>query len=241
MIVLRAQDYKEMSRKAANMIASQVIIKPNSVIGLATGSSPVGTYERLIELYSKGDIDFSCVKTVNLDEYKGLSADNDQSYRYFMEKNLFGHVNINKENINIPNGLEADIEKECLRYDSVMDNLGGIDMQLLGLGLNGHIGFNEPAEIFQNNTNCVRLTQSTIDANKRFFEREEDVPKYAYTMGIGSIMRAKKIVMVVSGKAKAGIIKEAFFGPVTPHVPASILQMHNDFTLIGDEEALSLV
>lgn len=241
MRIYRAKDYEEMSRKAANLIAAQVIMKPDCVLGLATGTTPIGTYRQLVEGYEKGDLDFSAVKTVNLDEYKGLSPENNQSYRYFMNENLFRHVNICLENTNVPNGLAEDAEAECARYNQVIRDLGGIDLQLLGLGVNGHIGFNEPDDAFAKETHLVTLTQSTIDANSRLFDRIEDVPHYAFTMGIRSIMRARKILVVANGENKADIIKKAFFGPVTPQVPASILQMHPDVILVGDEAALSKI
>ena len=237
----KAKDCKDMSRKAANMLSAQVIMKPNCVRGLATGSSPVGTYDQLVEWYNKGDLDFSEVTSVNLDEYKGLDAENDQSYRYFMNQHLFSRVNINPGRTYLPNGMEMDEAAECSRYSALIHELGGIDMQLLGLGHNGHIGFNEPGAAFEKDVHCVQLTETTINANKRFFASAEDVPKKAYTMGIKTIMQAKKIVVIVSGADKAEIVKKAFFGPVTPQVPASILQMHNDVTLIADEAALSLV
>ena len=241
MRIIKVRDYQDMSRKAANVISAQIILKPDSVLGLATGSTPLGLYEKLVEWYGKGDLDFAKVKTVNLDEYVGLSADNDQSYRYFMNKNLFSKVNIDSKNVNIPDGTNQDAEAECERYEKVIESLGGIDIQLLGIGNNGHIGFNEPAETYMMKTHRVDLTESTIEANKRFFEDVSMVPRQAYTMGIGTIMKAKKIVMVASGKAKAPIIKEAFTGEITPRVPASVLQLHQDFTLIADEEALSLM
>lgn len=233
------ETYKEMSSKAASIIAAQVTMKPDCVLGLATGSSPVGTYEKLVEWYNEGILDFSEVTSVNLDEYKGLSGDNDQSYRYFMNTHLFNHVNINKEQTYVPNGLEADSKKACEEYNAIIDSVGGIDLQLLGIGHNGHIGFNEPAEEFVKTTQCVDLAASTIEANKRFFEKEEDVPRQAYTMGIQTIMNAKKVLIVVSGEDKADIVEKAFTGPVTPKVPASILQMHPDVTLVGDRAALS--
>lgn len=186
-------------------------------------------------------MDFSEVTSINLDEYKGLSPENDQSYRYFMNTNLFNHVNINKENTYVPNGLEADAEKACKEYNEIIKNSGGVDLQLLGLGNNGHIGFNEPGEAFEKETHCVKLTDSTVQANARFFETIDEVPKEAYTMGIKSIMQAKKILVVVNGEKKAQIVKEAFFGPVTPKVPASVLQLHNDVTIVGDKEALQLL
>lgn len=241
MKIYKAKDYKDMSRKAANIISAQVIMKPNCVLGLATGSTPIGTYDQLVEWYSKGDLDFSEVTTVNLDEYKGLPRTNDQSYYYFMHQHLFDRVNIDPKRTNVPNGMEPDAEKECGRYEELIRSLGGVDLQLLGLGHNGHIGFNEPGEAFEKETHCVDLTESTIEANKRFFASADDVPKQAYTMGIKTIMQAKKILIVVNGENKADIVERAFFGPVTPEVPASILQLHNDVTLVGDEAALAKI
>ncbi|WP_195465248.1 glucosamine-6-phosphate deaminase [Dorea longicatena] len=241
MKIYKAKDYKDMSRKAANIISAQVIMKPNCVLGLATGSTPIGTYDQLVEWYNKGDLDFSEVTTVNLDEYKGLPRTNDQSYYYFMHQHLFDRVNIDPERTNVPNGMESDAEKECGRYEELIRSLGGVDLQLLGLGHNGHIGFNEPGEAFEKETHCVDLTESTIEANKRFFASADDVPKQAYTMGIKTIMQAKKILIVVNGENKADIVERAFFGPVTPEVPASILQLHNDVTLVGDEAALAKI
>ena len=241
MKIYKAKDYKDMSRKAANIISAQVIMKPNCVLGLATGSTPIGTYDQLVEWYNKGDLDFSEVTTVNLDEYKGLPRTNDQSYYYFMHQHLFDRVNIDPERTNVPNGMEPDAEKECGRYEGLIRSLGGVDLQLLGLGYNGHIGFNEPGEAFEKETHCVDLTESTIEANKRFFASADDVPKQAYTMGIKTIMQAKKILIVVNGENKADIVERAFFGPVTPEVPASILQLHNDVTLVGDEAALAKI
>lgn len=241
MKIIKTADYNGMSRKAANLIGAQVIMKPDCILGLATGSSPIGTYKELIKRCEKGDLDFSQVQSVNLDEYKGLSRDNDQSYYYFMNHNLFDHINIDKANTHVPNGMESDAEKECANYEELIKSLGGIDLQLLGLGHNGHIGFNEPAEEFDKVTHCVDLQESTIEANKRFFESADDVPRQAYTMGIGTIMSAKKIVVVVSGEDKADIVKRAFSGPVTPSVPASILQMHPDVTVICDAAAYSKV
>lgn len=241
MKIYKAKDYKDMSRKAANIISAQVIMKPNCVLGLATGSTPIGTYAQLVEWYNKGDLDFSEVTTVNLDEYKGLPRTNDQSYYYFMHQHLFDRVNIDPERTNVPNGMEPDAERECGRYEELIRSLGGVDLQLLGLGHNGHIGFNEPGEAFEKETHCVDLTESTIEANKRFFASADDVPKQAYTMGIKTIMQAKKILIVVNGENKADIVERAFFGPVTPEVPASILQLHNDVTLVGDEAALAKI
>ena len=239
MRLYRAKDYNDMSRKAAHIISAQVIMKPDCVLGLATGSTPIGTYKQLIEWYNNGDLDFAEVKTANLDEYKGLTRDNDQSYYYFMHENLFKHVNIKEENTNIPDGTEPDAAKECARYENVVHELGGVDLQLLGLGHNGHIGFNEPADEYPKETHIVDLQESTIEANKRFFASIDDVPRQAYTMGIGTIMSAKKILLVVSGEAKAAILREVICGPVTPRVPASILQLHPDVTIVADEAALA--
>ena len=212
MKIYKTKNYDEMSKKAAHIIASQVILNPDCVLGLATGSTPVGTYKNLIEWYQNGDLDFSQITSCNLDEYRGLSGDNDQSYRYFMNHKT---------------------------YEEIIEKVGGIDLQLLGLGHNGHIGFNEPADEFPKTTHCVDLTESTIQANKRFFENEADVPRQAYTMGIGTIMSAKKILVVVSGEDKAEILNKVINGPITPQVPASILQLHPDVTIVADEAALS--
>ena len=241
MRIYKGKDYADMSRKAANIISAQVIMKPDCVLGLATGSTPIGLYQQLVAWYEKGDLDFSEVRTVNLDEYKGLSRENDQSYYYFMHHNLFDHVNLPAENSHLPNGMEPDSDKECRRYSELIRSMGGVDLQLLGIGHNGHIGFNEPGDAFDNDVHCVDLTQSTIEANKRFFASADDVPKQAYTMGIKTIMQAKKILIVASGEDKADIVRDAFFGPITPKVPASVLQLHNDVTLVADEAELSKI
>ncbi|MCD8129846.1 MAG: glucosamine-6-phosphate deaminase [Lachnospiraceae bacterium] len=239
MRIIRVKNYDDMSRQGANIVASLITLKPNCVLGLATGSSPEGLYRELVERYQRGDINFCQVKSVNLDEYVGLSADSEQSYRYFMHHHFFKYINMKPENIHIPCGKNEDAEQECRRYDELLQSLGGIDLQLLGLGMNGHIGFNEPDEIFTTGTHKVKLTESTILANRRFFAKEEDVPRFAYTMGIRDIVHARRVVMLVSGETKADIVRQAFFGPVTPHVPASILQFHQNFTLVADEAALS--
>lgn len=241
MRIYKAKDYSEMSRKAANVISAEVISKPDCVLGLATGSTPIGTYKQLIEWYQKGDLDFSEVKTANLDEYRGLKRENDQSYYYFMNENLFRHINIDPANTHIPNGENPDAEEECSNYDKLVRSLGGVDLQLLGLGHNGHIGFNEPADHFVVGTQCVDLQASTIEANKRFFASEADVPRQAYTMGIGTIMSAKKILLIVSGADKAEILAQVLTGPVKPQVPASILQLHKNVVVVADEAALSKV
>ena len=232
MRMIKAESYADLSRKAANILAAQVTLKPDCVLGLATGSTPIGTYQKLIEAYKNGDIDFSTVKSVNLDEYCGLDGDNDQSYRYFMNHNLFDHVNINKENTNVPNGKADDMEAECKRYDALIEELGGADIQLLGIGHNGHIGFNEPCDVFEKTTHIVDLGETTIQANARFFASIDEVPRQAITMGIKTIMNAKKILLIANGQDKKEIVEKAFYGPVTPNVPASILQLHPDVTVI---------
>lgn len=234
-----AKNYDEMSKKAANIIAAQIIMKPDSTLGLATGSSPIGTYKNLVAKYQNGDLDFSQIHTANLDEYKGLERENTQSYYYFMYENLFKHVNIDLANTNIPDGRATDAEAECARYNEVIASLGGIDLQLLGIGHNGHIGFNEPDTHFEKLTHEVALSERTIEANSRLFASKEEVPTHAYTMGIQTIMQAKKVVLIASGKDKAEIIKKAFHGPITPAVPASILQLHPDVELVCDEDAAS--
>ena len=228
--------YENLSRQAANIISAQVILKPDSVLGLATGSSPLGTYKQLIERYEKGDIDFSKVTSINLDEYVGLDGTNDQSYRYFMNKNFFEHINIDLGNTFVPNGCAVDLAGEGKRYDEHIAELGGIDLQLLGIGLDGHIGFNEPDKYFVKSTHVVDLHESTIKANSRFFASEDEVPKKAITMGMVSIMQAKKILLIASGKEKRDILEKAFYGPITPEIPASILQLHPDITVIYSEK-----
>ncbi|ANX01893.1 glucosamine-6-phosphate deaminase [Thermoclostridium stercorarium subsp. leptospartum DSM 9219] len=232
MRIINVKDYEEMSRKAADLIAAQIILNPKSVLGLATGSSPIGTYECLVELNRNGVIDFSHVTTINLDEYYGLDPTHDQSYRYFMNKHLFSRVNINMANTHLPDGKAKDIDAECRRYDDLIESVGGIDLQLLGIGHNGHIGFNEPSDEFIPGTHCVSLSESTINANSRFFKSRDEVPRKAITMGIKAIMQARKVLLIASGEDKKEILKKALFGPITPQVPASILQLHKDLTVI---------
>lgn len=241
MKIYRVKNYDEMSRQAANIISAQVILKPDAVLGLATGSTPIGTYKQLIDWYQKGDLDFSGVRSVNLDEYQGLSADNPQSYACFMRENFFDAINIKKENTFIPDGCAADAGEECSRYNQVIRTLGGIDLQLLGIGNNGHIGFNEPGDCFAKETHLVRLTENTISANARFFSSADEVPKYAISTGIKNIMQAEKILLIASGPAKAEALLGTICGPITPAVPASILQLHSHVTIVADEAALSLV
>lgn len=239
MEIICGRDYEHVSFKAANAIVRQITLKPDSVLGLATGSTPIRTYEYLVEMYQDGGLNFANVSTINLDEYRGLCAENKHSYHYYMEDKLFSHINIDRKRTHIPDGAELDAAKACADYDEIIRACGGIDLQILGLGHNGHIGFNEPGEVFTKGTHCVKLAQSTIDANARFFANIEEVPKEAYTMGIQSIMQAKKIIVLVSGEDKKDIVKRAFFGAITPEVPASVLQLHQDVILIGDEAALS--
>ena len=212
MIIFSAPDYNGMSRKAANLISAQVILKPDSVLGLATGSTPLGVYAQLIDWYNKGDVDFSKVRSVNLDEYCGLAPDHEQSYHYYMKENFFKHINIHLENTHVPNGLAEDVAEEGRRYDALIESLGGIDLQLLGIGNTGHIGFNEPSESYIKETHRVTLNQKTIDANSRFFASKDEVPRYAVTMGIGSIMKAKKVLLVANGAGKAEILYQSLFG-----------------------------
>ena len=226
--MMRVKTYEEMSALAAGMIGAQVILKPDCVLGLATGSSPIGTYKKLVESCEKELLDFSGVRTVNLDEYCGLSGDNPNSYRYFMNDNLFDHVNIDKANTHVPNGFAEDLEAEAARYEAFIESLGGVDLQLLGIG---HNGFNEPTDHFPTTVHTVALTESTINANARLFERREDVPTQAITMGIGTIMKADKILLI-AGADKKEIVEKAFYGPVTPEVPASVLQLHRNVTVI---------
>ena len=241
MRIYQAENYKAMSRRAANIISAQVIYKPNCVLGLATGGTPVGLYQQLVEWYKKGDLSFAETRSVNLDEYLGLSPHHEQSYRYFMQDNLFDHIDIHPENTHVLNGLAKDPDAECAAYNKLIAELGGIDLQLLGMGHNGHIAFNEPGDDFGLETHVVDLTDTTIQANARFFASADEVPRQAMTMGIQTIMQAKKVLVAVSGKDKAEIVKKAFTGPVTPNVPASILQMHPDVILVGDKAALSLL
>ena len=239
MRIYQETDYEAMSRRAANLISAEVIRRPDCVLGLATGSTPVGTYKQLAAWNQRGDFSFKEVHTVNLDEYKGLAPTHDQSYRYFMQENLFNHIDIDPANTYVPDGLAADPAAECRRYDELVRSLGYADLQLLGLGRNGHIGFNEPCDSYVKETHVVNLTDSTIDANARFFATRDDVPRQALTMGIGCIMAARRVLLIASGADKAEAVYNAFCGPITPRCPASILQLHNDVVLVGDKAALS--
>ncbi len=239
MQLIKTKDYDELSRRAAHLLAAQIWMKPDCVLGLATGSTPVGIYRQLTRMYELGDLDFSSVSTVNLDEYRGLDAANAQSYAYFMKEQLFGRVNLDPDRVHLPDGTNPDTEGECRGYEELVRSMGGQDMQLLGLGHNGHIGFNEPSDAFRTHTHLVDLSRRTIQANRRFFSSEEEVPAQAYTMGIGTILMARKILLVVSGKEKADILKKVLYGPVTPQVPGSILQLHPDVTVVADAAACS--
>ena len=225
---------------AADLFEKVLCAKPDCVLGLATGSTPLPLYRELIAREKSGAVSFAQARSVNLDEYKGLAPDHEQSYRYFMQENLFDHISIKPENTAVPDGLAADGEAMCAAYEKHIEDLGGIDLQLLGIGHNGHIGFNEPCDHFPLATHEVPLTESTRQANKRFFASIDEVPTASFTMGIGTVMSARKIVLIATGEGKAAIVKKAFFGPVTPEVPASILQLHPDVTLICDEAAYSL-
>lgn len=240
MKIIHAKDYADMSRKAANIISAQVILKPECVLGLATGTTPLGAYRQLIDWYRKGDCDFAQVSTYNLDEYRGLSHDDPQSYHYFMRTNFFDHVNIDLARTHVPDGANPDAEAACAEYDRMVAAAGYPDLQLLGIGNNGHIGFNEPGESFSKGTHCVDLTESTIKANARLFASEKDVPRQAYTMGVQTIMYARQILVVANGPAKAQAVYDMCYGPVTPSCPASILQLHTNCVVVADEEALAL-
>ena len=241
MKVIVCENYEELSNQAAKIVSSQLIVKPNSILGLATGSTPIGLYRNLIEMNQKGEIDFSKVKTFNLDEYYPIKKSNDQSYDYFMNEQLFSQVNIDKKNINIPNGEASDAESECARYESLLDEIGGVDLQILGIGQNGHIAFNEPDEKLVAVTHLTDLTQNTIEANARFFKSEDEVPKKALTMGMGSILKAKKIVIMANGANKAKAVAELMDDMISTSNPATMLKVHSDVTLICDKEAFSQV
>ncbi len=230
------KNYEEVSKKASDIVAAKMILKPDCVLGLATGSTPIGMYKNLVEMNKKGDIDFSAVKTINLDEYYPMRPDNEQSYRYFMNSNLFDHINIDKANTFVPNGTAEDIEKECAEYDARIDEYG-IDIQVLGIGQNGHIGFNEPDTALCTSTHITDLTENTITANSRFFDSVDEVPKKAITMGMASILKAKTIILLISGKAKHAAVKSLLDTKITTDVPATLLKVHPDVILICDEDA----
>lgn len=237
--VLKAADAEAAARLAADQLQQAVCAKPACVLGLATGATPIPLYRELIRREQAGLMDFSRVRSVNLDEYKGLAPDHPQSYRRFMRENLFNHINIPADRSFLPDGTQTDSALECARYDRIIEEHNGIDLQLLGIGRNAHIGFNEPDSCFACGTHQVTLTESTIAANTRFFENEAQVPRQAYSMGMQAIMQAKRVLLIASGADKAEAIRNSFFGPVTPQVPASILQLHRDVIVIADEAALA--
>lgn len=239
--IIIAQDYEEMCSKAAEFLAAQILLKPNGVLGLATGSTPTGVYERLCAKYAAGQLDFSDVRTVNLDEYAGLGPEDEQSYHAYMRRHLFDHVNLQAENTHLPDGLAPDPDEECVRYDELLTSLGGVDMQILGLGVNGHIGFNEPGDAFSEGSHVVTLSESTIAANARFFPDAGKVPRQALTMGMKAILGAKKILLLASGENKAQAVRDMLCGPITPRLPASILRLHPDVTFLIDSAAGQLL
>lgn len=241
MKVIIVENYEEASQEAAKIFINQVKENPQSILGLATGSTPIRMYELLREDHEKNHTSYKDVKSYNLDEYFGLDASHPQSYHYFMYKNLFDHININPENIHIPNGMTDDVDAECERYDELIKEAGGVDIQVLGIGNNAHIGFNEPTINFEKGTHLVQLEDSTIEANSRFFDNIEDVPKKAITMGVGSIFKSRKIMLIATGENKAEAIYNTVYGKVVPEVPASILQFHSDIVLILDKEAAKLL
>ncbi|WP_417571099.1 glucosamine-6-phosphate deaminase [Parolsenella catena] len=240
MRIINCHTYEAMSRKAADILAAQIQLKPNCVLGLATGTTPIGAYQGLIKKYESGSLDFSEVRTYNLDEYRGLTHEDPQSYHYFMNDQLFNHVNIDPANVHVPDGANTDADAACADYDRMVAEAGYCDLQLLGIGRNGHIGFNEPADEFSKGTHCVDLTESTIEANSRLFEKEEDVPRQAYTMGTQTIMNARCILVVANGENKAQAVRDMCFGPIVPTCPASILQLHPNVFVVCDDAALSL-
>lgn len=241
MRLIITKNYEELSKVASEEFAKVIKEKPNAVLGLATGGSPAGMYKEIIKMYKNNEVDFSNVTTVNLDEYVGLNPEHEQSYRHFMNENLFNHVNINIQRTFVPNGLAEDLEEECKEYDNKIKELGGVDIQLLGVGNNGHIAFNEPDDTLSVGTSVVTLTQNTIEANARFFDNIVEVPRQAISMGLGGIMKAKKIVLIASGESKAEAIKGLISGKITTDNPATMLQMHRDVTIIVDKEAAKFI
>lgn len=237
MKIIITKDYEALSKAAARLIASQITLNPKSVLGLATGSTPIGMYKEIVAMYERGEISFKDVVSFNLDEYVGLDPTNEQSYRYFMDKNLFDHIDIKEENIHIPSGIAEDIEAECKDYDYNIEIYNGISMQILGIGRNGHIGFNEPDVKFEGKTHLVDLDEDTIKANARFFNDINSVPRQAISLGMKNIMQSRRIILMASGVEKAETIKNMIYGNITPMLPASVLQLHPDVTVIVDEEA----
>lgn len=241
MELIVVKDYEEMSKKAAAIMSSQVLLKKDSVLGLATGDTPLGMYKELISKYKKNEIDFSKVKTFNLDEYYGVDRNNSQSYYFYMMNNFFKYINIDMSNINIPDGTAKNVEKECINYDRKIKEAGGMDLQILGIGVNGHIGFNEPNVSFEAQTHLVSLDDKTIKSNARFFNSIDEVPVKAISMGIKTILQSKKIILLASGESKAKAIYNTVKGKISPETPASILQLHQDVTIILDEKAANLI
>ncbi|TDO83411.1 glucosamine-6-phosphate deaminase [Halanaerobium saccharolyticum] len=241
MRIIVEKNYQAMSKKAALMVASQITLKPDSNLGLATGGTPLGMYNNLIEMYQNDEIDFSEVQTFNLDEYYGLKADHPNSYHHYMFENLFNEINIQKENIHIPDGTAEDSRQECRKYEKSIKKARGIDLQILGIGSNGHIGFNEPAENLNVATEVVDLTEETIKANSRYFESKDEVPRKAISMGMATILKADRIVLLASGKSKAEAIKKTVSGQISTQVPATLLQTHPEITILLDQEAASLI
>lgn len=239
MNIIIKNNYEEVSQVAADFLLNTVKDKKNAVLGLPTGSTPIGMYEKVVEEHKKGNVSFKDIKTFNLDEYVNLDRDNINSYYYFMNSNLFSHIDIDKNNIHIPNGMADDVEKECMEYEEKLQSSGSMDILFLGIGINGHIGFNEPGESFQTTTHVTHLEHNTIEANARFFDKLEDVPTTALTMGMKTILSAKKIVLIATGENKANAVNEMVNGKVTPKMPASVLQLHNDVTIIIDNLAAS--
>ncbi|WP_297570328.1 glucosamine-6-phosphate deaminase [uncultured Anaerovibrio sp.] len=237
MRVIITDSYEQMGFEAAKLVAGQIYLKPNSVLGLTTGSTPLAMYERLLALHKTDGLDFSEVTTFNLDEYIGLSAYNPHSYYYYMQENFFKHININQENIYIPNGMTNDVTAEGIHYEQLIASKGGIDLQVLGIGQNAHIGFNEPDVRFVADTHMVELNEETILANSRFFNNIDEVPRCAISMGIKTIMMANRILLLANGRNKAKAIYKALCGDITPQAPASILQLHRDVVVIIDKEA----
>ncbi len=241
MRVIICRGHRELSSKGASIVASLIRRKPNCVLGLATGSTPIETYRELTRMHREEGLDFSNVTTFNLDEYLGLSPDHPQSYNWFMQENFFKHVNVDPERVHIPDGLARDIPTECLNYEKMIGDAGGIDLQLLGLGRDGHIGFNEPSSSLGSRTRIKTLTPETIEDNARFFEDHEEVPRFALTMGVGTIMDAREILLLTSGESKAEALRATIEGPISAEFTASVLQLHPKVTIIADEEAASLL
>ena len=239
MRVIKCENYDEMSRVAARIVAAQLVLKPDSVLGLATGSTPVGMYAELVKMNKEGKIDFADVKTFNLDEYFPIDRANDQSYYYFMNDNLYSKVNMKPENVYIPNGSAKCADEECKSYEMKIEDNCGVDLQVLGIGNNGHIGFNEPADELSDVTHKIAISESTVEANSRFFASADDVPREALTMGMATIMKARKIILMVSGANKNAVLKKVLSGKITTDVPATMLNMHSDVVIIADKDALA--